>query len=61
MFFAVHSIIEHFPKTEVRYNCDLAEISPDFPLEVKQGCRKLRMDKINEQRNIKGDSPTSGR
>lgn len=27
---------------EVRYNCDLAEISPDFPVEVKQKCRELR-------------------
>jgi hypothetical protein len=24
------------------YNCDLAEISPDFPLKVKEECRKLR-------------------
>ena len=36
--------------SEVVYNCSLAEISPDFPLEVKEGCRKLRMDKINENR-----------
>lgn len=27
---------------EVRYNCELAEISPDFPAEVKQKCRELR-------------------
>jgi hypothetical protein len=48
-------------KTEVVYNCSLSEISPDFPIEAREGCRKLRMDKINEQRNIEGDSPTSGR
>jgi hypothetical protein len=24
------------------YNCELAEISPDFPPEVKQECRRLR-------------------
>jgi hypothetical protein len=36
--------------SEVVYNCSLTEISPDFPLEVKEGCRKLRMDKINENR-----------
>jgi hypothetical protein len=48
-------------KGEVVYNCSLAEISPDFPIEVREGCRKLRMDKINEQRNIQGASPTSGR
>jgi hypothetical protein len=29
-------------KSEVVYNCDLAEISPDFPKEVKQQCRKIR-------------------
>lgn len=29
-------------KSEVVYNCDLAEISPDFPIEVKQQCRKIR-------------------
>lgn len=29
-------------KYEVRYNCDLAEISPDIPVQVKQQCRELR-------------------
>jgi hypothetical protein len=29
-------------KSKVVYNCDLAEISPDFPKEVKQQCRKIR-------------------
>lgn len=29
-------------KSEVVYNCDLVEISPDFPKEVKQQCRKIR-------------------
>ena len=27
---------------KVYYNCDLAEISPDIPLQVKQECRKLK-------------------
>jgi uncharacterized membrane protein len=58
-FFAGHAIIESFSKTEVRYNCDLAEISPDIPLAAKKQCRELRNK--NEQRNIKGDSITSGR
>ena len=48
-------------KSEVVYNCSLAEISPDIPIEVKEGCRNLRMDKMNEQRKIQGDSITSGR
>jgi hypothetical protein len=26
----------------IRYDCSLAEISPDFPIEVKEQCRKLR-------------------
>ena len=26
---------------EVRYDCRLAEISPDYPLEVKQQCRNM--------------------
>ena len=34
-----------FPKrTDRIYNCSLAEISPDFPLEVKEFCRKLRAE-----------------
>ena len=28
------------------YNCSLAEISPDIPLEVKEKCRKLRAEKL---------------
>jgi hypothetical protein len=30
----------------VVYNCSLAEISPDIPLEVKEKCRKLRAEKF---------------
>jgi hypothetical protein len=26
----------------VAYDCRLSEISPDFPIEVKEQCRKLR-------------------
>jgi hypothetical protein len=60
MFFAGHAIVEIFPKTGVRYNCDIAEISPDMPIEAKNKCRELRRIN-NEKRNIEGDSPTSGR
>jgi hypothetical protein len=28
------------------YDCRLAEISPDYPLEVKQECRKLNAEEI---------------
>ena len=31
---------------ERAYNCSIAEISPDYPIEVKEQCRKL-----NAQRN----------
>jgi len=58
VFFAGHAIIKSFSKTEVRYNCDIAEISPDIPVKAKNQCRELRNK--NEQRNIKGDSITSG-
>ena len=27
------------------YNCSIAEISPDYPLDVKQECRKLNVQK----------------
>lgn len=35
------------PKQQGRYyDCSLAEISPDYPVQVKEECRKLRSDKI---------------
>lgn len=52
-------IIGMFKNTQMKYNCELAEISPDFPVKVKQECRELRIK--NEQRTIQGDSTTSGR
>lgn len=27
------------------YDCSISEISPDYPIEVKEGCRKLQMEK----------------
>ena len=29
----------------IKYNCDIAEISPDFTPAMKQECRKLRIEK----------------
>ena len=29
------------PLTYVKYDCTIAEISPDFPIEVKAKCRDL--------------------
>lgn len=28
------------------YNCNISEISPDYPLAVKEECRKLRADNL---------------
>ena len=33
---------------EVRYDCSIAEISPDYPIEVKEKCRKLRAENSKE-------------
>jgi hypothetical protein len=29
------------PNMVVKYDCSIAEISPDYPIAVKEGCRKL--------------------
>lgn len=35
------------PKEEGRwYDCRISEISPDYPQEVKEQCRKLRIEQI---------------
>jgi hypothetical protein len=34
------------PHMVVRYDCSIAEISPDYPVAVKEGCRKLRAENI---------------
>ena len=37
------------PKTKGHvYDCSLSEISPDYPLEVKEECRKLRAKNFQE-------------
>lgn len=28
------------------YNCSISEISPDYPIAVKEECRKLRADNL---------------
>ena len=33
---------DSFKGITVRYDCSLSEISPDFPVEVKEQCRKLK-------------------
>ncbi len=33
----------------VVYDCSLAEISPDYPREVKNECRRLRIEEFRER------------
>jgi hypothetical protein len=30
----------------IRYDCSISEISPDYPIEVKEKCRRLRAEKL---------------
>jgi hypothetical protein len=36
-------------ETEHYYNCDLAEISPDFPPKAREQCRELRREQWIKQ------------
>ena len=36
----------HIMPRERFYDCSLAEISPDYPVEVKNECRKIRSQKL---------------
>lgn len=31
-----------------RYDCSISEISPDYPVEVKDACRRIRAEKRKE-------------
>jgi hypothetical protein len=37
---------EHTPHSVVKYDCGLAEISPDYPVAVKEACRKMRAERV---------------
>lgn len=39
--FGLYFVFEERPRT-VRYDCSISEISPDYPIEVKEACRKIR-------------------
>ena len=30
---------------KVAYDCSLSEISPDYPIQVKEACRKMRAER----------------
>ena len=49
--FIVVFIINNFSYTQTKvYDCNLSEISPDYPIEVKEECRKLRYEEyLREQ------------
>lgn len=36
------------PQKARKYDCSISEISPDYPIEVKEGCRKLRAENSNK-------------
>lgn len=44
-------IVSNFGHTRTKvYDCNLSEISPDYPIEVKEECRKLRYEEyLREQ------------
>ena len=29
-----------------KYDCSISEISPDYPIEVKEACRRIRSERI---------------
>jgi hypothetical protein len=41
----LYSINTLLGPTTVAYNCSIAEISPDYPVVVKEACRKQRLEK----------------
>jgi hypothetical protein len=30
----------------IRYDCSISEISPDYPIEVREQCRRLRAENL---------------
>jgi len=45
IFLVVIILVSDFGRGQtVIYDCSLSEISPDFPIEVKEECRRLRYE-----------------
>jgi hypothetical protein len=40
LLYGIHTVLPN----EAVYDCRLAEISPDIPVQAKEQCRKLRME-----------------
>ncbi len=34
------------------YDCSMSEISPDYPVEVKQECRRLRLEEYQKNKGL---------
>jgi hypothetical protein len=48
---AIIAVFSDFYPKEKIYDCTLAEISPDYPIEVKQECRRL-LKEYNDKENL---------
>jgi hypothetical protein len=45
-------IFTNFDKPRGRYyDCRLAEISPDFPVDVKEECRRIRLEEYKNNKS----------
>jgi hypothetical protein len=42
---ALMGLLKHAPKSKV-YNCSLAEFHPDFPIAVKEQCRYITKQQV---------------
>jgi hypothetical protein len=36
------------PAITVKYDCSIAEINPDYPIQVREACRRLRAENFKE-------------
>lgn len=46
-------LIMAMPRNSVVYDCRMSEISPDFPPEVRNECRKLRLEQWKQEQQNK--------
>lgn len=52
-------IVSSHSKNKVKvYDCSLSEISPDYPIEVKEECRKVRYEEWKRQHDEQKISPS---
>jgi len=42
------------------YNCSLVEISPDYPVQVKEECRRANVERIRQTKTQRENSPEVG-